>query len=877
MKRNLVSVNLSAASSLTFLFRAEQSSYSFLTNIVVLHCHEWPVEAGIIVVAEIGFHGVTSAVFQTFLTRFRSYHTSHQTLGWLARIATLALAYFTSAKVGLMVSTIGNNVTLIWPPTGLAVFCLYHWGRKYWPGIALGAFAVNLTLSQFWVAAGIAIGNTLAPLLAVVLLRSLRFRSEYNSRTDVAVYTLCGAVLPMVLSAVNGVVWLQLAGVIDWNQIGQAFCVWWAGDAAGVMVFGPVFFGWPRQLIRWKRDGVPVGAIVWLLAITIVSLLVFSRLTSLGNQYWAIAFVPIMMLTLVNIVYRGWVAAVGVVINATIVVFGTASDAGPFSHASANTEVFQVFVYMVSVALITLLISSLLGEREKAEKELAIREAEYRGLVEDNPALILRFDRGGVLIFANDSYCRFIGTSRENAYGFAFSALAEGPSQNRMRDLFRKLRYEAGPFTFHGPFLDSTNTERWIEWKGRAEGDEIQMVGLDVTERHLAELERKRLDERVVQAQKMESLGAIAGGVAHDFNNLLTGVMGYTDLALASLPLDTPARPHLVAVTELARQAADLSRQLLAYAGKGQLLIHPIDLNTVAESTFQFGTKRLPSGISVKTRFCSELPQIRADESQVRQVLLNIVFNAVESFQQQVGEIELATGQTILNGNDIVEPGTGKYLPAGRYVWLRVQDTGSGISKELLPRIFDPFVTTKFQGRGLGLAAAQGVVRAHSGAIQVETSSAGTAFTLLFPASVDAPVPDPTSMPIVLKAPHFANPQCVLIVDDEEVLRDMTAQMIRQLGWEVQTVNNGSDAVELFNSNPNAYRIVILDLTMPKMNGWQAVEQMRRTHPGLPVILCIGLNQDSIPNTDPKITSVLLKPFRKHELEQCLRQLLASQ
>ncbi len=207
-------------------------------------------------------------------------------------------------------------------------------------------------------------------------------------------------------------------------------------------------------------------------------------------------------------------------------------------------------------------------------------------------------------------------------------------------------------------------------------------------------------------------------------------------------------------------------------------------------------------------------------------------------------------------------------------MWIRVQDTGGGISRELLPKIFDPFVSTTFMGRGLGLAAAQGIVRAHQGSIRVYTGVGGTTFTVLLPAA-SAPAPSNTRHKTTLVTKLDTDRRrTALVVDDEESVRELTAHMVRQLGWEVMTAHNGVVAAKLFAAHSEQIRFVVMDLTMPEMDGWQVLQIIRRTHPHLPVLLSTGHNEDSVPNADPDHTAVLLKPFRTADLERAISRLL---
>jgi PAS domain S-box-containing protein len=785
-------------------------------------------------------------------------------------VAALAAAYFVTARLGLLLPTVGTTVTLIWPPTGIGVFALCCWGRRYWPGVAAGALAINLALMPAWAAVGVTVGNTLAVLVAASALQWAGFRGTYSGRWDVVKLTVFGSAAPMLISAANGPGWLILNGDLDWSGYLRAASIWWAGDMAGVLVVAPVLFNFRAELDRWRRSGLQVWAAVWLAVIGGATAVAFTPISPIGAVARPIGMAPLLLLAWACIGFRGWVASVGVVLVCVIAAFGTATGGGPFAGSPPNVQLFQLWVYFLLVTLVTATVTAVLSEQEAAERGLAGREAEYRALVDDNPAMILRFDHAGVISFANDTYCRFKGATRQEVVGRNVLDLIVGPSREAVRQLFDRFHREGGPLTFHGAFADHAGAERWVEWKGRPVGENcIQAVGLDVTE-------RRRLEQRVAQAQKLESLGAIAGGVAHDFNNLLTGVLGHADLAAARVPPDSPERAHLTAVMDAATRAADLSRQLLAYAGKGRLLVRPVDAGAVAERAIELAAGVMPPTVTVVRRFAPDLPPIDADETQIQQVILNLLRNAVDAVGHKPGRIEVETTVEEVRESADSIAGSGELLPAGRYARVVVRDTGGGIPPDLLPRIFDPFVTTKFMGRGLGLAAVQGIVRAHRGAVRVNTApDRGTAVSVLFPVSADVPGRAAESTITPIDPPNTDRRRTVLVADDEEAVREMTAHMLRQLGWEVLTAVDGKDAVTRFRRAADRIRFVVLDLTMPEMDGWQAMAALRRDHPELPILLCTGHNEDSVPGTDGRTTALLLKPFRLADLRHAVMKLLA--
>ena len=291
---------------------------------------------------------------------------------------------------------------------------------------------------------------------------------------------------------------------------------------------------------------------------------------------------------------------------------------------------------------------------------------------------------------------------------------------------------------------------------------------VDITERERAEKEKLEMERRLLHAQKLESLGVLAGGIAHDFNNILAGIMGYADLAQLRLPASEPVRDGHRGDQEGHQRAADLTRQMLAYSGKGRFIVEPVDLSRLVEDSQKMLAMSVSKKATVSYNLAADLPPIQADASQMCQVLMNLVINASEALGEQGGAIAVSTSALRCEAKDLAGKGLGQDLPEGRYVCLQVADTGCGMDEQTLAKIFDPFFTTKFTGRGLGLAAVHGIVRGHKGAIQVSSEPGkGTTFRVLFPANGPAA---PATRNESAATPGRSS-GTVLVVDDEEMVR----------------------------------------------------------------------------------------------------------
>ncbi len=382
----------------------------------------------------------------------------------------------------------------------------------------------------------------------------------------------------------------------------------------------------------------------------------------------------------------------------------------------------------------------------------------------------------------------------------------------------------------------------------------------DVTDAKAAEAAMQAFERKIQETQKLESLGLLAGGIAHDFNNILTGILGNMSLAGHSLPTDAPEQEYLESIKQGCLRAADLCKQMLAYSGKGRFVIRKVSLNTLVEETTQLLRLSISKQAELRFNLAPNLPPIAADTSQIHQVVMNLVINASEAIDDANGRITLATSLVRVPEN---RPAGGPEVPAGTYVCLEVSDTGCGISAETQTRIFDPFFTTKFTGRGLGLAAVHGIVRAHQGALTVESQlGRGTTFRVFFP-TVDGTV-DPVANAGTAKSPEeWRGRGCILVVDDEDSVRRTVATMLTRLTFTVVTAGDGREGLELFRADPDRFSLVLLDLTMPQMDGKKAFAELQQIRAEVRVVLMSGFNEEeAAPEfAGKKLAGFLQKPF----------------
>ncbi len=447
----------------------------------------------------------------------------------------------------------------------------------------------------------------------------------------------------------------------------------------------------------------------------------------------------------------------------------------------------------------------------------------------------------------------------------------------RLRNL---LRSEGRVQGLEYPFRTLTGKDRWARHDSflvrDTERDEevVQAVVMDITDQREAELERQRIEKRMQHAQRLESLGLLAGGIAHDFNNLLVAVLGNADMALMEMAPESPARDAVESIRDAAIRAAELTNQLLAYSGKGRLAVQALDVNRLIEEMAHLFKVSLGSGAALQTDLAAGLPPVAADPAGLQQVLLNLVTNAAEAIGGAGGTIGLRTRLVEVAAGELPGPELEEPLPGGRYVSLAVSDDGCGIAGHDLERLFEPFYTTKFTGRGLGLAAVAGIVRSHGGSIRVDSQpGCGSTFEVLLPAGEETAArrPPPAGC-------DFTGSGLVLVIDDEPAVHQVAEAMLRRLGFDVIHAHNGRSGWEQVAERGQELVLVLLDLTMPGTNGERTFGEIRRLRPGLPVVLCSGYGRSESVGRfgDRAPDGFMQKPFDIDRLARVLQQVLAA-
>jgi two-component system, chemotaxis family, CheB/CheR fusion protein len=391
---------------------------------------------------------------------------------------------------------------------------------------------------------------------------------------------------------------------------------------------------------------------------------------------------------------------------------------------------------------------------------------------------------------------------------------------------------------------------------GKGGSREFGRLALDLTE-------RRNSEEALRHTQKLESIGVLASGIAHDFNNLLTVILSGASFAIATLPPDHPAGPSLAIAVEAGEKAADLTHQLLAYAGQGKFVVTRFDLSALIRDMLKLLHSSIPKSVELQIALEADLPWIEADASQIRQIVMNLVINGAESIGPGGGSVRVSTGTTAVH-----KPAGSK---AGIEVWMEVQDSGSGMTDATKARIFDPFFTTKFTGRGLGLAAVSGIVRGHAGRMLVESAlGKGSTFRICFP-SMGRLVQKKEEKPTVAVVDDLRG--TVLVVDDEPALRIMAQTILEHSGFKILLAANGRDAIEVFRQNAGTITAILLDMTMPVMGGEEAFHLIREIRADVPIVVATGYSETATRDLFAAGTAVsfVQKPYTAARLIETMR------
>ncbi|MBW2603967.1 MAG: response regulator [Deltaproteobacteria bacterium] len=513
-------------------------------------------------------------------------------------------------------------------------------------------------------------------------------------------------------------------------------------------------------------------------------------------------------------------------------------------------------------------LSGLISKRKIAEEALKRSEEKYRNLFNNAQVGMYRTRiSDGKFVEANDTLAGMLGyEDRADILDAEYVTTDNHVDPGTRENLFAILR-EHGEFrNFEARLYCKDRSVAWFRYSGRIypEKGYIEGVAADISE-------EKRLEEKLLQAHKMESIGTLAGGIAHDFNNILGIIVGNTELAMDDVPEWNPARHNLNEIRTASLRARDVVKQILAFSRLSLQEMKPVRISPIIKESIKLLRSSIPATIEIHQNISSESDTVRADPTQINQVLINLCTNAAHAMGEKGGVLEVSLENIEKDEGSAIQYHD---LSSEKYVRLTVSDTGHGLEPEILERIFDPYFTTKGvgEGSGMGLSVVHGIVKSHCGDISVSSEPGkGTTFQVFFPCIESKPEPE---IDIAVEIPR--GNERILFVDDEKAMVDTIQPMIERLGYKVSARTSSIEGLEAFRANPDRFDLVITDFTMPNMTGMELAKKLLKLRSDIPIILCTGysehINEDKAKGSG--IRAFVMKPVVLDEIANTIRKVL---
>lgn len=523
---------------------------------------------------------------------------------------------------------------------------------------------------------------------------------------------------------------------------------------------------------------------------------------------------------------------------------------------------------------------------ERIKNETILKEnRKYLQFILDsiNDAIFIHDGETYAILDVNQRMCEMYGFTREEALTKCvedISSTDDGFTLEKAKLILRKAK-EKGDHTFEWLAKRSDKTLFWAEVSARfiniGYKTYFVIVVRDITERKKNEEEKLKLEQQLLHTQKLESLGILAGGIAHDFNNILTAILGHAELATLHTPEDSEVLLHLNEIKLATQRAAELSRQMLAYSGKGKFVVEKFNLNQLITQMLELLKVSISKKITLKLFLNEDIPLLEGGISQIRQVVMNLITNASEAIGDKVGFITITTGTVTIGDNYKNGLFINDNITAGDYAYFEVSDTGCGMDKKTIAKVFDPFFTTKFTGRGLGMSAVLGIIKSHKGTIHVSSEvGKGTCFRVMLPSKNYHDKTIKTGEYKMVSKQNFKGK--VLIVDDESTILNIGKQYLKMMGFEIMPASDGQEALLIFEQEKDSLSLVILDLTMPNMSGEETFTKIKESKPDIKVLLMSGFSEDDLSSrlSEEGFAGFIQKPFTyddfKEKIENILRR-----
>jgi PAS domain S-box-containing protein len=792
----------------------------------------------------------------------------HDRLRYLAGIALLAVTYAVAGRLGFTASAIHPVVSSAWPPSGIALAALLMFGMRLWPGVAIGAFLVNFTAGiPLLGAMAIGVGNTLETLIAAWLVTSFAGPRITLERRREVFALVVAAILAPPMSATTGVSVLSMLSGGSGFPSGTAWLAWASADAIGILLVTPLILTWSNALLR--RPTVPRAIEAGVLStLLVVSSVVLFR----AEVSYVYTIFPVVIWATLRFGPRG--AATANFVASTIAVAFTVQSVGPFTTSTVVNNLFQIQTFAGVLAVTALILAAVISERRTAEAALERSRREHRDIVHYASVGVYQTDPEGKILLANPALARIIGYDQpEDLIGRNLADMYWDRSERAA--LVAQFEPLGGDeFGVEVQWKRNDGSPIWVDLHARAvrnpEGQTAYYEGFvyDLTG-------RKQLERQFHQAQKMEAIGRLAGGVAHDFNNLLTVISSSTEFVLGDPSLPVEHRDDLTEVRKATDRATALTRQLLAFGRTQVLRPSTINLNDRLADVLPMLKRLFETTIDLRLEPDPDLWPVRADSGQIEQVLLNLALNARDAMPEG-GTLTFASENAVIETGHS-GPNPQYTMKPGDYALIRVRDTGTGMDEDTQRKIFEPFFTTKDQGKGtgLGLATAYGIVKQSGGYIQVRsTLASGTEFLIYLPRTDVAA--DKIAAPQERSGRRASG--TILVVDDEAGVRQVLQRMLVAEGYDVIAAESGAEALELFVAHQDKVDLLITVIVMPKMSGHALAKKCTALRSTLKVLYLSGYTRDSLlsQRTFEEGTEFIEKPFTRRDIADHIEHILIS-
>jgi PAS domain S-box-containing protein len=795
----------------------------------------------------------------------------------------LAIAYAAAGTATLAFgAALGPDLsTMLWIGSGIALAAALLAPFPVWPGVVAGAMAVTLWEGAplgHVLATGVANGGEVA--VAVRLLRNAGFDRAFGTVRDVLLFVGLACGLAAAVAAVVSVASLIVAGGANPSAFGRIWPMWWLTHGMGMLVVVPVsLIVWSGRLAA-TRTRLGEGAIYLAVIAVAASISFLAPANSLRAELF---FLPLPVLLLSAVRGDQLVATLGGLITTSLAIVGALVARGPFSAGTNIETLFLTWSFTAVSIIATVIATAVVRERRLAQTELESGERRLRTVLEATTDGILVADSQGRVTDVNSAFLRMLdlgedwkarpGDDVRTFLGKVQPALegedrtipdALNPEIPAHRTAHEEVRLADDRVVEAESLpLPSSPNEPGRVWSLR-----------DITQRVKSEEERRQLHERILHSQKLEGLGVLAGGVAHDFNNVLAGIIGYAELLLRQPGIDDQGRADAKGIIKASQHAAGLCGQLLTYAGKTTAVLAPVDLAASVQEMRHFMALSLPKSVDLAVEVPDQPVIALVDDVQIRQVIFNLVTNASEAILEHraSGRVLVRVESKNLSASWTDRAYGADDLRDGAYAVVEVEDDGIGLDAEDVTRIFDPFYSSKGPARGLGLSSVLGVLRSHSGGLQVHTEAGlGTRFQIALPAAE----------PSALEAAHAPGrrisaddgPATILVVDDEAMVRETVVRMLESDGHRVLQAVDGNAALALLDDHALDIDLVVLDLTMPHRDGLATLTEMRRRQHLIPVLLASGYSGEAVP-PDAAVAGFIQKPYRSADLRERVKAAL---